>query len=313
MVHRTLGPTGPSVSRLGLGGVTFGREIDEATSFAILDHALAHGITLVDTAEAYGPPLPDGSRSHASEQIIGRWLAAHGGRNRVVVETKLLPPLTPARIAAGIDAALARLRVDAIDLFLFHAPDGTTPIGESLMAASRAIEAGKVKHVGASNFSARQVEAADDEAQRSSLPRFAVLQCNYNLAIPEAAADLFPLCRSRGIGVQTYSPLGAGFLMGKYAPGQTAMPAGTRFDLIPGHAAIYCHPPQFARARRLAELEAATGVPRAELAIAWTLRNADVDNVLIGARRPEQIDVAIRAASLRFDPAWDAALRDDAR
>lgn len=308
METRTLGNTGLRVSRLGLGCVTFGREIDEATSFAVLDRAVEHGITLFDTAEAYGGANPDGGRSYASELILGRWLASRGGRDRFVVETKMLPPLTPQRVEAAIDAALGRLGVDVIDLFLFHAFDPKTPIGDSLLAASRAIDAGKIRHVGASNFTAPQVAAAHEAAVNSGLPTLAVVQSNYNLAIPDAAEDLFPLCKSRGIGVQTYSPLAAGFLMGKYSADRGAMPTGSRFHIVPGHADLYFHPEKFDRARRLGTLSAETGLPRAQLAIAWALRNADVENVLIGARNVGQVDVGVGALRLEYDPAWDATL-----
>lgn len=306
MEMRTLGRTGLRVSRIGLGCVTFGREIDDATSSAILDRALAHGITLLDTAEAYGPPLPDGSRSHASEQTLGRWLADRRCRDRVVIETKITPPLTRERIASGIDAALRRLRTDVIDLFLFHAPDPKTPIAESLSAAADAIAAGKIRHVGCSNFTAPQLAAALDADP--ALPRLAVVQTNYNLAMRAAATELFPLCSSRGVGLQTYSPLGAGFLMGKYSADRGAMPAGTRFAIAPAHADLYFHADKFEQARRLERLAAETGRSRAELAIAWVLKHRAIDNVLAGARDPSQVDAAVRAMQLKYDPEWDAIL-----
>ena len=314
MHHRPFGSTRLLASRIGLGCVTFGREIDKATSFEVLDRAFDHGINLFDTAEAYGGrPLAaeagaGATRSYSSELILGRWLESRGVRDRVIVETKMLPPLTPARIEAGIDDALRRLRTDRIDLFLFHAYDSATPLAESMRAVARAMKAGKVLHFGVSNFTAGQVEEAIVLTAEAALPSIACVQMNYSLAMRDAEADHIPLCSRHGIGVQTYSPLGAGFLMGKYSGNRSAVPKGSRFDVAPGHADLYFHPAKFEQAERLRRLADQTQRPRSELAIAWVLKNPDVTNVLIGAREPAQVDAAIRASQLRYDTAWDEVL-----
>ena len=172
MTRRTLGKTTLTASRIGLGCATFGREIGQAESFTVLDHAIASGINVLDTAEAYGggqsrqarrnltgvdDPLEATDELHSSELILGRWLVARGGRERVIVQTKVLPPLSKQRVLASIDASLARLRTDFIDLFLFHAPDPQTPMQESLEAIQSAMRAGKIRSFGACNFSAPRV------------------------------------------------------------------------------------------------------------------------------------------------------------
>lgn len=319
MEQRVLGKTSFVVPRLSLGCVTFGREIDERTSFAVLDHATSAGLTLLDTAEAYGGGQSLAARRkgesggevreaseefHSSELILGRWLAGRPERReRVMVQSKVTPPLTRERILGSLDASLGRLRTDYLDGFLLHAFDSNTPLEESLGAMGEAIRMGKVRHAGCSNFTAGQLSEAMGLA-RSGAARLEFAQFNYNLAFRDAESDLLPLCRSQGIGVQTYSPVGAGFLTGKYRGGAERVPAGSRFDLVPGHVGVYFHADKFAAAERLAALAARTGIPAARLAVAWVLRNRDVDTVLIGARCPAHIDNALAAVEITFEPEW---------
>ena len=303
--RKRLGRTSLDVGRLSLGCVTFGREIDEATSFAILDHATDVGMNLLDTAAVYG--------GGQSETIVGRWLADRRCRDRVLVQTKLLPPLTGKHVAESLEASLKRLQTDYVDLLLFHAADPQTPIAESLEAIGTAIRAGKVRFAGCSNFSADQLRAALDAADADALPRLDVTQFNYNLAVRDAEEALLPLCRERRVGVQTYSPLGAGFLTGKYDPAARNLPAGSRFDVVPGHRDVYFHVEKFEVARRLRDLAVRTGVPLPQLAVAWVLKNPHVDTVLVGARTRNHIDSAVAALSLDFDPDWEPQLFDPER
>ena len=300
MRHARLGRSSLSVSRLSLGCVTFGREIDEDTSFSILDHAIDLGINLVDTAPAYG--------AGRSETIVGKWLAARRCRDRVLVQTKMLPPLDAQRVAESLDSSLQRLHVDHVDLLLFHAPDPRTAIAETLQAVDKAIRAGKVRVVGCSNFSAGQLGDALDAAEGGGLPRLGVAQLNYNLAVREAEDVLFPLCDERDVGVQTYSPLGAGFLTGKYDPLTRELPAGSRFHVIPGHRDLYFYAGKFRVVQRLQELSIRTGIPVPQLAVAWVLKNPHVDTVLIGARTTGHLDNAIAARTVNFDPTWEREL-----
>lgn len=262
--------------KIGLGGVTFGREIDERESFRILDHAAERGITLIDTAEAYG-------KDHASERIIGRWLRATGAK--VTLQTKTL---SFNDVAAAIEGSLDRLQTDHIDLYLLHRfPDNLEPAMQPIFNAMRT---GRVGAPGCSNLTAEQL--------RASLNCFKVTQPPYNLVQREIEAEFLPFCRQHGIRVISYSPLAAGFLTGKYEDG--AIPQGTRFDVIPAHADIYFNQRNFEVVRRLRALSERVGVPMAKLAMAWALRNPDIEAVLIGARSTEHIDNALDALTVEL-------------
>jgi aryl-alcohol dehydrogenase (NADP+) len=308
--------------RLGLGCATLGREIDEATSFQVLDHAFDCGIRLFDTAEAYGGGQAREARRkatgiedvrevsgelHSSELILGRWLRARGCRQHVIVQTKVTPPLGARRVLESLDASLNRLGVDCVDTFMFHAPDPATPLDISLASLAEARRAGKIQSIGVSNFSAEQLKEAIRLAQPLGL-RIELIQSNYNLAVRDIEPQLLPLCKAAGIAVQTYSPLGAGFLTGKYGDDPDHLPQGSRFHIVPGHTQIYFADDKFALVRRLKTLAIRTGFSMAKLALAWVLSKSDVDRVLIGARSAEQIDQAVDAAQIKCDPQWEKEL-----
>jgi aryl-alcohol dehydrogenase-like predicted oxidoreductase len=149
MEYRTLGRSDLRVSWIGLGGATFGREIDEATTFAVLDRALERGITLYDTAAAYS--------NGGSEEILGRWIARRGVRDQIVLATKIAPPLDRARVLTSAAASVHRLQVETIDLFQLHSWDAHTPLEETLGALDELVQQGKVRYIGCSNFAAWQI------------------------------------------------------------------------------------------------------------------------------------------------------------
>lgn len=323
--RKRLGTTPIAVGPLSLGCVTFGREIDERQSFAILDYTIDAGINLLDTAEAYGGGQSRDGRwrqtgnsdvrevsgeMHSSELILGRWLASRRCRDRIVLQTKVAPPLTRGRILDALDGSLQRLQTDVVDLYLLHAFDPQTPLEETLGAFAAAVGSGKVRHVGCSNFSAEQLDHALDLADKHGLPRLAVAQFNYNLAVRDAERSLLPLCRARGVGVQTYSPLGAGFLTGKYDPATRHLPPGSRFHVLPGHADLYFHDEKFRVVERLRTLSERTNIPAAQLAVAWALNNPAVDTVLIGARNEDHVKSALAALAMPFDSKWRANLEE---
>ena len=323
MDFRRLGRTAINASRIALGCVTFGREIDQATSFDLLDYAIDADINLLDTSEAYGGGQSRAARQqrtgyvdereatnemHSSELIIGRWLAERKRRDNVIVQTKLIPPLDRARVAAGIDACLKRLQTDYIDILMFHAPDPASPLIEGLQAFDDALKAGKIRAMGCSNFSVSQLSAAVELSQSTGCPRLDVTQFNYNLAMRDAEREMLSFCRAHNIGVETYSPLGAGFLTGKYRRDMTTLPGRTRFDVLPAHRDVYFHDEKFDAVDRLAELSRQCGLPMARLAVAWVLQNQSVDSVLIGARAREHIDNALEATELVFRDDWNQHL-----
>jgi 1-deoxyxylulose-5-phosphate synthase len=290
MEYRTLGRSDLRVSWIGLGGATFGREIDEATTFAVLDRALERGITLFDTAAAYS--------SGGSEEILGRWIARRGVRDQIVLATKVAAPLDPVQVLASAEASLRRLQVETIDLFQLHSWDAHTPLEETLGALDELVQQGKVRYVGCSNFAAWQVCKSLWRQDTHSWARLESCQPVYNLAMREIQRELLPFCADQELGVITYSPLGAGFLTGKYRHGQP-VPSGTRFDIVPGHQDIYFNDASFGAMERLRAKAAQHELPMAQLGLAWVLSRPGITATLIGARSPAQVDQAFEAAELR--------------
>lgn len=292
MEYRMLGRSDLRVSSIGLGGATFGREIDQDTAFAVLDRALERGITLFDTAEAYS--------AGRSEEILGRWIASRGVRDRIVLASKVAPPLGGARVVGSAEASLRRLRVETIDLLQLHSWDPQTPLEETLAAFDALARAGKVRYVGCSNFAAWQLCKALWREDVRGWARIESTQPVYNLALREVERELLPLCADQEIGVITYSPLGAGFLTGKYYRGGP-VPGGTRFDIVPAHQQIYFNDACFDAMERLSAAADALGVPMARLGLAWVLGRPGVTATLVGARSPAQVDQAFEADALSRD------------
>ena len=208
MERLRLGRSGMEVSRLGLGAVTFGREIGEAASFAIMDSAFEKGINVFDTAEAYG--------GGASETIIGRWLRATGVRDEIVLVSKVTTEFSREHVRAAIAASLDRLQTDRLDFYLFHSFDRKTPLETALMAVDDVQKSGLTRSAGCSNFTGAQLREALELSKRLGIPRLEVVEGICNLAVRDAETDLLPLCEEDEIGFLGYSPLGAGFLTGKY-------------------------------------------------------------------------------------------------
>ncbi len=322
MEHRKLGRTGMSLSFIGLGCVTFGREIDEDTSTAMLDYAVEKGMNWLDTAEAYGGGNARSYRRDvlkvddiretsdimgSSEIIIGNWMKARGCRDDVLICSKVSSGNKPDNIARALQDSLDRLQVDSVDLYELHSPDEKVPIGESLAALDEQVSAGRIRNVGCSNFSASQLGEALDASAERGYARFEAIQPPYNLADPGAQDELLPLCRREEVGVTTYSPLAAGFLAGKYTPDRNAFPKGSRFDVIPGHADIYFNDRNFRNVDRLRALADTLGLPMVRLAMAWVMGHPDITSVIVGARNTGHIDNAMDALALGMD----TGLRDD--
>ena len=322
MEHRKLGRTDISLSFIGLGCVTFGREIDEDASAAILDDAVERGINWLDTAEAYGGGNARTYRRDvlkvddvretsdimgSSEIIIGKWMKARGCRDDVVICSKVSSGNSPENIARALRVSLERLQVDCVDIYELHSPDETVPIAESLAALDEEVKAGRIGTVGCSNFNAAQLREALDASDREGYARFEVVQPPYNLADPGAQDELFPLCRREEVGITSYSPLAAGFLAGKYTPDRNAFPTGSRFDVIPGHADIYFSDRNFRNVERLRALADTRGLPMVRMAMAWAMGHPDITSVLVGARHAGHLDNAFDALALTAD----TELRDE--
>lgn len=288
MQYRTLKNIDFPISAIGLGCVTFGREIDADAAYAVLDHAWEQGINLLDTARVYGG-------EESSEQIIGRWLRKNRLHHRVLVATKVSGDMSGPSVALSVQQSLDALGVPALDLLQLHQfPQPPATLAQTLQVLQEQVEAGQVRHLGVSNFTGDQLQQALAIQRQQGWKLLATIQPIYNLVHRELETDLWPVCRQEGIGLLTYSPLGAGFLTGKYRPGASA-PAGTRFDIKPGHQRIYFGERGFKLIELLRGLSERSGRTMANLALAWAFSRPEPTCVLVGARGPAQVDQALAA------------------
>ena len=286
MQYRQLGKTDLQVSSIGMGCVTFGREIDRDKSFAVLDHATERGITLLDTAEAYA--------AGESEVVLGEWIADRGVRDQIVLATKVAGSLTAKAVIDSAEASLRRLRTDRIDLFQLHNWDNVVPVEETLDALGRLVQQGKARYCGCSNWAAWQLGKALLSVPTVGAVRMESVQPPYNLVQREIEPDLLPMCVDQQVGVLAYSPLGAGFLTGKYRRGGE-VPRGTRFDVIPDHQPIYFTDAGFRIMEGLRQTARELGRSMIDVALAWVIGRLGVTSVLIGARHPNHVDQAFEA------------------
>ena len=275
---------------LGFGAVTLGREIGEDASFALLDHAYHLGFCIFDTAEAYGGGNARvNGMMHSSEILLGRWVRSRGIRDLIQVHTKVSSDFTPSGIRGALDRSLERLQMEAVDGYYLHSVPPDLP--EAVSALARERSGGRTQRIGICNAGMETVVAAHQVAELD------LCQQVYNLAQPDAGRDLIPWCHRSGITFVAYSPLGAGFLTGKYGIRGELSPKGTRFDVVPGHRNVYFRPECFESLDRLTALSEETGVPRYRLALDWVFQRSDIPLVLIGATRPEHLDNAVSALS----------------
>jgi aryl-alcohol dehydrogenase-like predicted oxidoreductase len=291
---RRLGDSGPEVSVLGLGCNNFGRRVDLEGTRAVVDAALEQGATFFDTADIYGG-------EGASEELLGQVLA--GRREQVVLATKFGmdmgdgrgPRGAPAYVRAAVEASLRRLRTDVIDFYWYHEPDGITPVADTLAALDELVRAGTVRAIGASNFSAQEIEEADAVARERGLTRFTAIQNEYSLLAREAEHDVLPTCRRLGLGFVPYFPLASGLLTGKYRRGQAA-PEGTR---LAGRDQV-ASDEQWRIVAALSRFAEERGVTLLDVAIGTLLANPTVSSVIAGATEPDQVKA--NAAAARWAP-----------
>ena len=313
MQKRRLGQTDLSIAPLVLGGNVFGWTADEKTSFDLLDRFAGAGLNAIDTADAYSRWVP-GNKGGESETIIGKWMKSRGNRDKIVVVTKVgsdmgqgKKDLSAAHIERAVEASLKRLQTDVIDLYLSHWADPATPYEETLGAYDKLLAAGKVRHIGASNLDAGQLRAALDVASLRGLPRYAVLQPEYNL-YDRSSFDgpLHDLCAAEDIGVITYFALAKGFLSGKYRS-EADLGKSERGGGVKGYLN--------ARGMRiLAALDAVSArhsASQAEIALAWVMAQPGITAPIASATTLDQVESLVRAASLKLS-AEDLAALDKA-
>ena len=295
------------VSAVGVGCNAFGTRIDGEETRAVVDAALEHGITLFDTADAYG--------NGASEELLGRALGSR--RDEVVIATKFgIAQEGPSHwgafggrryIRAAVEASLRRLGTDYIDLYQLHRPDPVVPMAETLAALTELVREGKVRYLGSSNLKAWQVTDAEWTARTGGSERFVSAQNEYSLYNRSAETELVPACESAGVGLLPYFPLAYGLLTGKYRRGEDA-PEGTR--LADSRQARRIAEADWDRIEALEAFARERGVSLLELAISGLAALPAVASVISGATRPEQ--VAANASALRWTPdAADLAALDE--
>ena len=303
MNFRALGRSGLQVSPICFGGNVFGWTADEATSFSLLDAWVDAGMNFVDTADVYSRWVP-GHTGGESETIIGKWLARSGKRDKIVLATKVGKPmgddkvgLAPAYIRSAVEASLKRLQTDVIDLYQSHDDDATVPLADTLGAYAELIEAGKVRAIGASNFSAPRLSEALAVSAKFGLPRYESLQPLYNLVErPAYEAELESVCMQNGLGVINFFALASGFLSGKYRSeadlGKSARGQGVKKYLNPKGVAV------------LDALDAVSerlNATPAQVALAWQIARPGITAPIASATSLAQLEGLVAAARLTLD------------
>jgi aryl-alcohol dehydrogenase-like predicted oxidoreductase len=301
---RNLGRSGIRVGPLAFGGNVFGWTADEATSFRLLDAFVDAGLNLIDTADAYSSWAP-GNKGGESETIIGNWLKRSGKRDKVVIATKVgweMPgrvqrkDLSAAWIREEVENSLRRLQIDVIDLYQSHHDDLETPQEETLAAHAELVKAGKVRAIGASNFSAERLASALKISEEKGLPRYETLQPNYNLYERSLfEGPLEDLCRREGLGVINYFSLASGFLTGKYRSEADLSKSARGGD---GRMKDRLNPRGLRILDALDQVAKAHGVKPASVALAWLIARPSITAPIASATKLEQLDDLFAATRL---------------
>jgi aryl-alcohol dehydrogenase-like predicted oxidoreductase len=309
MEYRTLGKTGLTVSELCLGAMTLGRELSEAESMPLLDRFAEAGGSFIDTADVYSRGM--------SETIVGKWLKGKE-RDGFAIATKVRfgtddPAnrrpnrfgLSRKHILSAVEASLKRLQTDHIDLYQVHNWDPATPLEETLAALDDVVRSGKVRYIGASNYTGWQLQKALDLSSANGWARFVSLQPLYNLLDRELEWELLPLCRSEGLGVIPWSPLRGGWLSGKFHRGMDKAPAGTRIELADQRGwseswARYGNEHTWSVVDVLTAIAKEAGKSPAQVALRWVAQRPGVTAPIIGARSVEQLQSNLGAVGWRL-------------
>jgi aryl-alcohol dehydrogenase-like predicted oxidoreductase len=304
MKKRALGKSGIEIAPLVFGGNVFGWTVEESRAPSLLDRFADGGLNAIDTADVYSRWAP-GNRGGESESIIGKWLKRSPSRRaQVVLITKVgsdMPGrgkgLSRAHILASVDDSLARLQTDYIDVYLAHRPDAGTPIEETLRAFEELRKAGKVRAIGGSNYDAAGLSEALAVAGKEGLPRYEVMQPEYNLYDRDSYdGPLRELCMKEGLGVITYYSLASGFLSGKYRS-KADLGKSARGDGI----ADYLNERGERILRALDTVARRRGAKPAEVALAWLIARPGVTAPIASATSVEQVDSLVRATELSLD------------
>jgi len=298
MKYRKLGSSDLEVSEISLGSwLTYGVGVEADKARACLDEAFAQGINFIDTANVYG--------RGAAETFLGNALQGRP-RDSYVLATKVYFPMSPndrglsaKQIEKQLDASLERLRTDHVDLYQCHRYDWDTPLEETMEALTRAVESGKARYIGFSEWPAERIQAALD---MSGVAKFVSSQPQYSLLWREPEDEVIPLCAANGISQIVWSPLGQGVLSGKYDP-DAPPPRDSRAasDEMGGYMDRLMHPDVLRAVQRLKPIAAEAGLTLPQFALAWILREPNVASAIIGASRPEQVRENAAASGVVID------------
>jgi len=305
MEKRQLGKSELQFAPLAFGGNVFGWTADEPTSFRLLDAFVAAGFNFIDTADLYSRWKP-GNQGGESETIIGKWLRQRGNRDRVIIATKVgmdmgdgKKGLSAAYIRRAAEDSLARLQTDYIDLYQSHTDDTETPLEETLGAFAQLVAQGKVRAIGASNYSGKRLAEAIDVSRKHGYPRYESLQPNYNLYDrAEYETDMEPVCLEHSVGVISYYSLASGFLTGKYRS-EADLAKSPRGKGVQA----YLNERGFRILQALDEVAAAHHSTPAQVALAWLIARPSITAPIASATSLEQLDDLIAAAHLELDQA----------
>lgn len=306
MKYRSLGSSGLKVSAIGLGTNQFGGKVDRGTAIDIVHAALDAEVNLIDTADVY--------RGGTSEEYIGA--ALEGRRSQAVIATKARSKTgdgpndqgaSRQHILEAVEASLRRLNTDHIDLYQIHSWDPETPVEETLRALDDLVRGGKVRYIGASNFSAWQLVWSNDLAELRGWTKFASIQPHYHMLERGIEKELIPACQQFGVGILPYFPLAGGFLTGKYRQGEPA-PAGSRGESSP-YVQRYMTEENYAILEQLRSFALEREHTPNELAHAWLLAQPQVSSVISGATKVEHVHANARAGEWELSPEEAAQVR----
>ncbi len=305
MKTRPLGQQGPHVPVICLGGNVYGWTVSEPDSFHQLDRAVAAGLTFIDTADVYSRWVP-GHQGGESETILGKWFARSGRRREIFLATKVgfdmgegKSGLSARRIAQAADESLRRLQTDYIDLYQAHTDDASVPLEETLGAFDKLVKAGKVRYIGASNYSGVRLAEALETSRKNGLAGYIALQPHYNLMERQTFEnDLLPVVKKYGLGVIPYFSLAAGFLTGKYRRGQDVSGVARG-----GMVKKYLNERGFAVVDAVVQVARERNTTPAAVALAWLLAQPGVAAPIASATSDRQLDELLAAAELELDEA----------
>jgi len=298
------------VAPLAFGGNVFGWTTDEPTSFALLDGFIDAGFNLIDTADMYSTWV-EGHKGGESETILGKWLKHSGKREKVIIASKVgkemgpnLQGLSKTYILQAVEASLRRLQTDYIDLYQSHADDPDTPLEETLEAYDQLIKQGKIRAIGASNYSAERLAQSLEVSEQTGYPRYESLQPLFNLYDrDDYEKELEPLCREKGIGVISYFSLGSGFLTGKYRS-EDDLTNSARGEFVKK----YLNERGFRIIQALDSVAQEHNMTPAQVALAWLISNPSITAPIASATNLEQLNELIEATTIELNPSVIARL-----